>query len=296
LIVVIPATTNGVTSGKVFARPEDAVVELRKATATADTQALRALFGPAADDLQNADRVQATNDLATFHAALVATNYLERVSDTNIIIEIGWDSWPFPIPLVKEKAGWHFDAEAGKDEILNRRVGRNELDVLKTMRAYVNAQREYASEDRDGSTVLKYAQRIMSSPGKTDGLYWPAELNGEESPLGPLVADAQEEGYFSKHHAENAEAQPFHGYYFEILTRQGKNAPGGKYDYVINGNMIAGFAMVAWPAEYGDSGIMTFIVNQQGRVYQKDLGPDTANIAKKMTEYDPDPSWRLSPQ
>jgi hypothetical protein len=293
-LAVLPITTNAVSSGKVFTRPEDAVAELRNATSTADTQALRVLFGPAVDELQNPDRVQATNDLATFHAALVATNQLKRVSETNIVIQAGEDLWPFPIPLVKGGGGWHFDTAAGLDEIINRRIGRNELDVLKAMRAYVNAQREYASRDHSGNGVLKYAQRIKSSPGKMDGLYWPLDLNGEESPLGPLVADAQEEGYFNKQARENPEPQPFHGYYFKILTRQGKHPPGGKYDYVINGNMIGGFAMVAWPVEYGDSGIMTFVVNQQGRVHQKDLGPQTSKLARKMTEYDPDPSWRLS--
>jgi hypothetical protein len=256
---------------------------------------MRALFGTEVEQLQNPDQVQATNELATFHAALMATNRLVRVSDTNIVIEMGNDSWPFPIPLVKERAGWHFDTEAGVEELINRRVGRNELDVLKSMRAYVDAQREYAREDHDGDGVLEYAQRLNSSPGKTDGLYWPTELNGEESPLGPLVAEAQGEGYSFAGKAEaNPEPQPFHGYYFKILTRQGTHSPGGKYDYVINGNMIGGFAMVAWPAEYGDTGVMTFIVNQQGRVYQKDLGSQTSKLAQKMTEYDPDPTWRVS--
>jgi hypothetical protein len=294
LVAALPTTSSAVTSGKVFARPEDAVAALQNATSMADTQALRALFGPAADELQNPDRVQAANDLAKFHAALVATNQLVRVSATNITLEVGVDLWPFPVPLVREGQGWTFDTEAGLDELLNRRIGRNELEVLNSVRAYVDAQREYASRDRTGNGVLKYAQRIRGSPGKTDGLYWPEELNGDESPLGPLVADAQEQGYFKKASAENPEPQPFHGYYFKILARQGKNAPGGKYDYVINGNMIGGFALVAWPAEYGASGIMTFIVNQQGRVYQKDLGPQTPKIAGKMTEYDPGPNWQLS--
>jgi hypothetical protein len=295
ILAAIPEVGNAVTPGKVFARPEDAVAELRTVTAKADPDALRKLFGSAAEELQNPDRVQATNDLETFHAALLATNRLERVSDTNIVLEVGDDLWPFPIPLVKESGGWHFDTEAGLDEILNRRIGRNELDVLKAMRAYVDAQREFASLDRNGSGVLQYAQRIKSSPGKTDGLYWPIELNGVESPLGPMVAQAQEQGYFSKQsQQENTGPQPFRGYYFRILTRQGKNAPGGKYDYVINGNMIAGFGLVAWPAEHGDTGIMTFIVNQQGRVYQKDLGAQTSKLVEKMTEYDPDPTWRLS--
>jgi len=295
LALTVPLSINAATSGKVFARPEDAVAELRTVTSTRDPEALRALFGTEVEELQNPDQVQATNDLATFYAALMATNQLVRVSDTNIVIEVGNDSWPFPIPLVKERGGWRFDTEAGLDELINRRVGRNELDVLKSMRAYVDAQREYAREDRDGDGVLEYAQRLQSSTGKTDGLYWPAELNGEESPLGPMVAQAQGEGYSLAGKSEaNADPQPFHGYYFKILTRQGKHAPGGKYDYVINGNMIGGFAMVAWPAQYGDTGVMTFIVNQQGRVYQKDLGSQTSKLAQKMTEYDPDPSWRVS--
>ena len=294
LTMFTPFIGNAATSGKIFARPEDAVAELRTATSTANPDALRELFGPAAENLQNPDRVQATNDLETFHAALMTTNHLKRASDTNILIEVGLDSWPFPIPLVKEGGGWHFDAAAGKEELINRRIGRNELDVLKAMRAYVDAQREYASVDRNGNGVLNYAQKIRSSSGKTDGLYWPVELNGVESPLGPLVAEAQGAGYFSKQAQQNTRPQPFHGYYFKILTRQGGHAPGGKYNYVINGNMIGGFAMVAWPAEYGDSGIMTFIVNQQGRVYQKNLGAQTSRIASKMTEYDPDGTWKLS--
>lgn len=294
-VVTIDTTARAVTPGKVFARPEDALAELRTVTSTRNPDAMRALFGTEVEQLQNPDQVQATNELATFHAALMATNRLVRVSDTNIVIEMGNDSWPFPIPLVKERAGWHFDTEAGVEELINRRVGRNELDVLKSMRAYVDAQREYAREDHDGDGVLEYAQRLNSSPGKTDGLYWPTELNGEESPLGPLVAEAQGEGYSFAGKAEaNPEPQPFHGYYFKILTRQGTHSPGGKYDYVINGNMIGGFAMVAWPAEYGDTGVMTFIVNQQGRVYQKDLGSQTSKLAQKMTEYDPDPTWRVS--
>src|SRR3954447_25216145 len=200
--------------GKVFMSPAEAVSELRNATATPDTNALRALFGPAAEDIQNPDRVQATNDLNKFHTALLATNHLVHVSDANIIIEVGQDAWPFPIPLVKEGGGWHFDTEAGQEELINRRIGRNELEVLASMRGYVDAQREYASEDRDGDQVLEYAQKLTSSPGQTDGLYWPIELNGQQSPLGPLVADAQGEGYRK---SSSAGPQPFHGYYFKIL-------------------------------------------------------------------------------
>jgi len=179
--------------------------------------------------------------------------------------------------------------------LLNRRIGANELSTLAVVRAYVQAQREYASRDRDGGEVLKYAQKIISTPGAKDGLFWSPDFDDEISPLGPLAADAADEGYRSGQQNPGDEPHPFHGYFFKILTRQGKHAPGGKYDYVINGNMIGGFAFVAWPAEYGNSGIMTFIVNQQGRVYQKDLGEKTGKLAPAMKQYDPDLTWQLSP-
>jgi hypothetical protein len=195
---------------------------------------------------------------------------------------------------VKKDGGWFFDTEAGKEEILHRRIGKNELATLQVMRAYVDAQREYASRDRNGDEVLEYAQRLASTPGAKDGLFWPPGQDGEISPLGPLVAQAQGEGYRLEGKGQDSTRQPFHGYLFKILTRQGKHAPGGKYSYLINGHMIGGFALVAWPAEYDESGIMTFIVNQQGRVYQKDLGPKTDKLAAAMKAYDPDKSWSPS--
>jgi hypothetical protein len=211
------------------------------------------------------------------------------------VLEIGTNAWPFPVPIVKNDGKWFFDTVAGREEILNRRIGSNELATLQVMRACVEAEREYASQDRDGNGVLKYAQRFISHPGTRDGLYWPTESDGEISPLGPLVAEAQSEGYGLQSREGKARPQPYHGYFFKILTRQGKHAPGGKYDYVINGNMIGGFALVAWPAEYGRSGIMTFIVNQQGLIYQKDLGPKTSKLAPDMKRYDLDPGWQVSP-
>ena len=283
-------------TGKSFATPEAAVAALRSATASADTNALRAILGPGGEDLQNPDRIQATTELKTFSSALAETNRLVHISDTRVLLELGDDLWPFPVPIVKKHDGWFFDTDAGKDELLNRRIGKNELATIPAMRAYVDAQRDYASHDHDGDEVLEYAQRLVSSPGKEDGLYWPPAFDGDVSPLGPLVAYAQAEGYSPElREEEEAERGPFHGYYFKILTRQGKHAPGGKYNFVTNGNMIGGFALVAWPAEYGDSGIMTFIVNQQARVYQKDLGPTTSKIAQKMSTYDPDPTWKVSP-
>ena len=251
---------------------------------------------PASEDLQKPDRIQATNELKTFSAALTQSNHLVHMSDKLVVLEVGDDLWPFPVPIAKKDGGWFFDTDTGKDELLNRRIGKNELAALPVMRAYVDAQREYASSDHDGDGILEYAQRLVSSPGKEDGLYWPPDLNGQLSPLGPLVAYAQAEGYSPELRDEiEVERGPYQGYYFKILLRQGKHALGGKYDYVINGNMIAGFALVAWPAEYGSSGVMTFIVNQQCRVYQKNLGPNTSKLATKMDTYDPDPSWTLSP-
>jgi len=280
--------------GKVFATPEEAVTALGQAVSTTNRTALGVLLGSASQQLVNPDEVQGAAELAQFAAAFNATNRLVRESDTRRILEIGKDRWPFPIPLARTEGGWQFDTAAGLEELLNRRIGRNELDVLRILRGYVDAQREYASQDRDGDEVLEYAQKMTSTPGLTDGLYWPLELNDEVSPVGPFMAYAQGQGYFSTPVAADAGPQPFHGYLFKILTRQGKHAPGGKYDYIINGNMIGGFALVAWPAEYGESGVMTFIVNQQGRIHQRDLGEKTDRTVKKMKAYDPDDSWSVS--
>jgi len=281
-------------SPRTFATPDDAVAALRTAAKNQDQAALRAIFGPALEDIENPDRVQATNDISDFATAMNETFHITHESATKCVLEVGSNSWPFAIPLVKRDGKWSFDMAAGGDELLNRRIGKNELEVLEVMRAYVNAQREYASKDRDRDQVLEYAQRLASTPGKKDGLYWAPELDGEISPFGPFVAHAQAEGYFGETPIDKYSPQPFHGYLFKILTRQGKRAPGGKYDYIINGNMIGGFAFVAWPAKYGDSGIMTFIINQQGKIYEKDLGPDTDSAVGKMKAYDPDPSWKLT--
>jgi hypothetical protein len=294
LVFATPLAISAADTGKTFETPEAAVSALVAAANAQDTNALHDIFGPATEDIANPDRVQAANELEAFTTALNRTNRIVHESDSKCVLEVGDKSWPFPIPVIKQDGKWYFDTEAGKDEILNRRIGENELSTLQVVRGYVEAQREYATKDRDGKEVLKFAQKIISSPGLKDGLYWPPELDGEISPLGPLAADAAAEGY-SKTPGNSNERQPFHGYFYKILTRQGKHAPGGKYDYVINGNMIAGFALVAWPAEYGESGVMTFIVNQQGRVYQKDLGPQTAKAAGAMRAYDPDKTWSVSP-
>jgi hypothetical protein len=294
LALNLPITTSAADAGETFATPEEAVSALAQAIGAQDGNALRTVFGPAAADLHNPDRVQATNEFNAFTTALNATNRLVHESDTKCVLEVGTNSWPFPVPIVKKDGRWFFDTEAGKEEIFRRRIGKNELATLEVMRAYVDAQREYASRDRNGDEVLEYAQRLTSTPGAKDGLFWPPELDGEISPLGPMVAEAQGEGYSMKAKGQETTRAPFHGYFFKILTGQGKHAPGGKYDYVINGHMIGGFALVAWPAEYGESGIVSFIVNQQGRVYQRDLGAKTDKLAAAMKTYDPDTSWSPS--
>jgi len=290
-----PTRSGAADIGKTFATPQAAVEALAKAAKAKDREALRILFGLSADELVASDQVQATNELEQFVASFDATNRLVSASETTRFLEIGPNAWPFPIPVVKREGGWFFDTEAGKEELINRRIGKNELETLQTMRAYVQAQREYAARDRDGDEVLEYAQRLISTEGAKDGLYWPPDLDGELSPLGPLVARAQGQGYDVRSRGQGEADQPFHGYFFRVVTRQGKHAPGGKYDYLINGNMIGGFALVAWPAEYGESGIMTFIVNQQGRVYQRDLGEKTPKLASALKAYDPDATWAVSP-
>jgi len=290
-----PWTRAAEGGGQDFADPADAVRALVEAAQAKDAAALRTVFGLATDELVAADRVQATNELAAFVAAYEAEHRLARESEERCLLIVGANAWPFPIPIVRRDGRWRFDTQAGQEELLNRLIGRHELSVLKVMRVYVEAQREYASQDRDGDEVLEYAQHLASAPGTKDGLFWSPDLDGELSPLGPFVAQAQAEGYAMGARVEPQARQPFHGYYFKVLTRQGKHASGGKHGYVINGNMIAGFALVAWPARYGQSGIMTFIVNQQGRVYQKDGGPRTGTLALAMTAYDPDASWSVSP-
>jgi hypothetical protein len=275
-----------------FAAPQEAVNALVAAAQNHDTNALHSIFGPAGHELISPDVVQATEEYKMFVQRLTEKTQLITNSDANVTLEIGADGWPFPIPLVKQDGQWFFDTAAGKEEILARRIGMNELGAINVCNAYVEAQREYAGQDRLGDGVLAYAQFLRSAPGTHDGLFWPTNQPGEElSPLGPLVAQARVEGYQRTAKMLNDELAPYHGYYFKILTRQGKHAPGGKYNYIINGRMIAGFALVAWPDEWGDTGVMTFIVNQQGKVFQKNLGPQTAKIARAITTYDPDDTW-----
>jgi hypothetical protein len=280
-----------------FSSPEEAMQAIVTAAKAKDRPALMKLFGSWADELLSGDEVEDTKDLADFSAAVEESVQLQKDDDAKYTLVVGKENWPLPIPIVKQESQWLFDTKAGLDEILNRRIGENELSAITTCRVYAVAQWEYYTEgDWEHDGVAEYAQKFISSPGQHNGLYWETAEGDKPSPFGNLVAEARTEGYpVGKRKAEGAEHKrsPFHGYYFKILKFQGAHAPGGKYGYIINGNMIAGYALVAYPDKWGNSGVMTFIINQQGRVYQKNLGPDTAKIAGAMTEYDPDPSWKL---
>jgi hypothetical protein len=275
-----------------FASPEAAAAALVAAATAKDTNAFHSIFGPEGRELVSADVVQADNSFSNFVRRLTQKVHLAHQAGSTIELQIGKDAWPFPIPLAQEEGQWFFDTAAGKEEILNRRVGMNELAAIRVCRAYVDAQREYASQPRNGNDVLEFAQRLRSTIHTHDGLYWHTEPGEELSPFGPLIAQSHEEGYQHATKIMTENLAPYWGYCFKILTQQGSHAPAGKYKYIINGHMLAGFALVAWPEEWGNSGVMTFIVNQQGKVYQKDLGPKTSRLAAAMTAYDPDPTWK----
>jgi hypothetical protein len=275
-----------------FVSSDDAIKALTAAADAKDTNALNVIFGPTTRTLISVDPVQASNGLAVFSRRMSERVAPATASDSKIELNIGYDAWPFPIPLVKADGRWYFDTEAGQEEILNRRIGRDELATIRVCNAYVDAQRQYASVDRMSDGVIQYAQHLRSAPGSHDGLYWHAEAGGEASPLGPLIAEAKGEGYTHESRIMTDVQVPYNGYFFKVLTRQGSHAPGGKYNYVINGHMVAGFALVAWPAEWGNSGVMTFIVNQEGKVHEANLGAKTSSIALKMTAYNPDADWK----
>ena len=278
-----------------FSTPEEAMNALVEAAKAKNRAAMGEIFGRAAmQQLLSGDPVQDNREMDQFAAAVEKSAKLERLDDAKFTLTIGERNWPFPIPIVKEGSGWRFDTRTGTEEILNRRIGENELSAILTCRAYVLAQWQYFTEaDEDNDGVAEYAQKFISSLGKRNGLYWETTEGEKPSPLGSLVAAARAEGYGRKDDSAAPKRAPYHGYYFKILTHQGAHAAGGKYNYVINGNMIAGYALVAYPDKWGSSGVMTFIVNQQGRVYEKNLGPKTTQIAGAMTEYDPDPTWKL---
>ena len=272
-----------------FKTPEDAARALvGAAKAGGDLKAFITVLGPDGKDIvSSGDDVADAETLRKFVAAYDAKNRIAMEGENKAVLVIGQDEFSLPIPLVRKGEMWRFDTAAGRDEILVRRIGKNELDTIQAALAYVDAQNEYAEKDRTGAGMNTYARRIVSQPGKKDGLYWPVSQGEEESPLGQLVAQATSEGY----RAGGAPA-PYHGYYFKILTRQGPAADGGEYDYVVQDKMIGGFALIAYPAEYGNSGVMTFLVNHAGTVFQKDLGPNTSRIAAQTTSFNPDKTWQ----
>jgi hypothetical protein len=279
------------TSQKSFTSPEEAAAALATATKDDDLKELSSILGPDGKQLIfSGDEIADRNGRLRFVQMYEEKNRIVKESDVRAVLEVGNGAWPFPIPIVAAGEGWRFDTKEGRTEILNRRIGRNEMSAIQTCLAYVDAQREYASRDRNGDGVLEYAQKAGSAPGMKDGLYWEAKEGEEQSPLGPLVVSAIREGYTKKKFGD--EQSSYHGYYYKILKAQRKNAPGGAYDYVVNGSMIGGFALVAYPAQYGSSGIMTFIVSHSGEVYEKDLGKKTSSVAQAMKSFDPDETWR----
>jgi len=275
---------------KTFASADAAVKALVDAISAGDRKALLAVLGPDGEKLVNsgdavADRISRDAFLSDYGEK----HNIASEGEARAVLYVGPQDWPFPIPIVKGKGGWYLDAKAGAEEVLDRRIGKNELTAMQVALAVVDAQREYASKDRDGDGLLEYATKFRSTPGKKDGLYWKTAEGEESSPLGPLAAAAHKEGYRK---ASAGKPAPYHGYYFRILTAQGKDAPGGAYDYLANGHLIGGVALVAYPARYGSSGVMTFIVNQDGQVYSRDLGQGTTGVVDKMTRYNPDANWK----
>jgi hypothetical protein len=274
--------------GTTFATPEAALHAFAEIAGKGDKAAVERIFGEGSVEVfQSGDEVADRRDGARVGAMIREKLAFEEDGEKYRIALLGKDGWPFPIPLVKSGDGWAFDVDEGKEELLNRRVGRNEISTLATLHAYVQMQREYRSAARDGKKPA-YAQRFISTEGKHDGLHWPSAEGEPESPLGPLVAEATGEGYRRKEGGPTA----YHGYYYRILTGQGKHAPGGAKNHIDkDGLMTGGFGAVAWPAEHGSSGVMTFIVNDRDLVFQKDLGPSTETAVAAITLYDPDESW-----
>ena len=278
-------------AGRTFPSAEEAVKALIAAAKKSDVDALLAIFGPDGKDLlASSDPATARQNRQVFVVA--AGEQWQLTDDANRkTLVIGDEQWPFPVPLVKEARGWRFDTAAGKEEVIARRIGRNELAAIDTVRAYVSAQRRYAADGHDGNRPGAYATKFQSDPGKQNGLYWPVAKGQKRSPLGDLVAQAAAEGRAPA--GDRSQPSPLHGYYFRILTAQGPAASGGAKQYIANGTMSGGFALVAWPAQYDASGVMTFIVNQDGIVREKDLGPASDATARQMQTYNPDASWQV---
>jgi Protein of unknown function (DUF2950) len=287
MAVVLALSVPAAYAQRAFPTPEEAAGALVTAVKSGVRMDILWVLGSDGEDIiSSGDDVADADSRQRFIAAYDAKHSIKLEGDKKGVIILGNDDFPFPIPLMRKKAGWEFDTATGRLEILYRRIGRNELDAIQTCLAYVDAQNEYAEKDRTGAGIGVYAERIVSASGKKNGLFWPSS-DGETSPLGQLAAQASAEGY-----RVGAGRIPYHGYYFRILTQQGPNAPGGTLNYIVKGKMIGGFAMVAYPAEYGNSGVMTFLVNHTGTVYQKDLGDYTMRHVRHMNWFDPDQTWK----
>lgn len=293
LLALSSPAVYGAARQQQFKSADEAVQMLVAAVKAGDTKAMLNILGPTAKPLiDSGDPVADRASWERFVASYDEAHALVKQGDATVL-QIGSDEWPFPIPLVEHEGSWHFDTPAGQQEIIDRRVGRNELSAAQVCLAYVDAQREYYLRNPQDAKLAQYAQKLPSSPGKHDGLYWPTKEGEPSSPLGPLITQARGEGYKQ---AGSGAGAPYHGYFYHILKAQGPDAPGGAYDYIVRGAMMGGFGLVAYPAEYGNSGVMTFIVNHDGVVYEKDLGPDTAAIARAMTVFNPDSTWtRMAP-
>jgi hypothetical protein len=283
-------TTARAAAAKTFASPEQATKELIAAARTGNSKELTAILGTDAKAiLESGDAVADKEGRERFVKSFEEANKLEKSGDAKVVIGIGKDAWPFPIPIVKDASGWWFDTKAGKEEILNRRIGRNELYTMQAVLAYVDAQREYYLRSPEGDKLLHYADKFVSSKGKRDGLYYVTKPGEPASPLGPLFDSAAAAGYGK---GETSKPAAYHGYHFKILKSQGPDASGGAYEYVAQGKMIGGHALIAWPAAYGNSGVMTFLVNQDGVVYEKDLGSQTSAAVHEVSKFNPDKTWK----
>jgi hypothetical protein len=290
LIAMAPVAQAATAAQKRFASPEAGITALVEAVKANDQPMLGGILGPNGKKLiSSGDTVADQQSREAFIKAYSEANKLVFEGETQAVLVIGQDEWPMPIPLVKSPAGWRFDTPQGEQEILTRRIGRNELAAIQVCLAIVDAAHEYATLDVDGDRIPEYAPQFVSTPGKHDGLYWQTKADEPPSPLGPLLAAATREGYTD---SVSKPLAPYHGYFYRILTKQGNDAPGGAHDYLIKGHMIGGFAVIAYPARYGVSGIMSFLVNQDGVVYEQNLGKNTTAIASKMTTFNPDASWR----
>jgi Protein of unknown function (DUF2950) len=290
LIAMAPVAQAATAAQKSFASPEAGITALVEAVKVNDQPMLRAILGPHGKKLiSSGDTVSDQQNREAFIKAYSEANKLVFEGDKQAVLVIGQDEWPMPIPLVKSPAGWRFDTQQGEKEIITRRIGRNELNAIQVCLAIVDAAHEYAALDIDGDGIPEYAAQLVSTPGKRDGLYWQTMGDEPPSPLGPMLAAATSEGYTN---SVSRPLAPYHGYFYRILTKQGKDAPGGAYDYLINGHMIGGFVVIAYPARYGVSGIMSFLVNQDGMVYEQNLGENTAAIVAKINIFNPDMSWR----